>query len=156
MTHKVYLAGPITGLTYDAAALGWRQRFKGLLSPDSGIECFSPMRAKSFLAAKGELTGSYNDHPLGTQAGILCRDHNDVFTCDLMVACFLEADGNISLGTAMEFGWAHAYRKPIIMVANADDPHRRHPMLAHAAGYVVDSLEAAASLVQFILLPGEV
>lgn len=163
---KVYLAGPITGLTYNDAAKGWRREFADMVETNCWpqgtdlsmrLVCYSPMRAKQFLADKGRLHfGDYNDHPLGTKSGIICRDHNDVSTCDLMIACFLEADGNLSLGTAIEFGWAHAYRKPIIMVAQEGDPHRNHPMLAHAAGYIVDNLEAAASLTRFILLPGEV
>jgi nucleoside 2-deoxyribosyltransferase len=147
---KIYTAGPITGLTYEGAALGWREQIKALL-PE--FDLFSPMRAKEFLAGEGVLAGSYGYNPMSSENGILGRDHNDVFTCDLMIANFLEDDGNKSLGTAMEFGWAHAYRKPIIMIAEQDNPHRQHPMLRGASVYVVETLDEAAILAKHLLLP---
>ena len=147
---KIYTAGPITGLTYEGAALGWREQIKALL-PE--FDLFSPMRAKDFLANEGILEGSYGHNPMSSENGILGRDHNDVFTCDLMIANFLEDDGNKSLGTAMEFGWAHAYRKPIIMIAEQDNPHRQHPMLRSASVYIVDNLDDAAKLAKHLLLP---
>jgi len=150
MSKKIYLAGPITGLTYEGATLGWREQIKTLL-PE--FDLFSPMRAKDFLASEGVLEGSYGYNPMSSENGILGRDHNDVFTCDLMIANFLEDDGNKSLGTAMEFGWAHAYRKPIIMVAERDNPHRQHPMLRSASVYIVESLDEAATLAKHLLLP---
>ena len=150
MKKKLYLAGPISGLTFEGAALGWREQIKPLL-PE--FDLFSPMRAKDFLAGEGVLEGSYAYNPMSSENGILGRDHNDVFTCDLMIANFLEDEGNKSLGTALEFGWAHAYRKPIIMVAEQDNVHRQHPMLRGASIYVVESLDEAASLAKHLLLP---
>lgn len=149
---RVYLAGTISGLSYNAAAGGWRREFNRMISPE--IKCYSPMRAKEFLADKGKLFGAYEEHPLATESGIVARDRNDVMTCDVMVACFLESQGNFSLGTAIEFGWADAGQKPIIMVAREGDPHREHPMLRRLAGYIVDDLPSAVAITQHILLPG--
>ncbi len=151
-TYKIYLAGPISGLTYEQSALGWREEIRGML-PSSEFELFSPMRAKDFLAVEGILQGSYEERPMSTTNGILGRDRNDVFTCDLMIANFLEDQGNMSLGTAMEFGWADAWRKPIIMIADEGNPHRKHPMLRGAAVYVVDNLRDASTLAKHLLLP---
>jgi nucleoside 2-deoxyribosyltransferase len=148
--QRIYLAGPISGLTYERSALGWRERVRELL-PEFNL--ISPMRGKDFLAGRGPLVGAYADFPMSSVNGILGRDRNDVFTCDLVLACFLEADGNFSLGTAMEFGWADAMRKPIIMIARPEDPHRRHPMLLGAAVYSVDELEQGAELARFLLAP---
>lgn len=148
---KVYLAGPISGLTYEESALGWREEIRRMMPMQ--FDLFSPMRAKHFLADVGILQGSYEEIPMSSRAGILGRDRNDVYTCDLMLANFLEDQGNLSLGTAMEFGWADAWRKPIIMIAQEDNPHRRHPMLSGAAVYVVDNLPDAATLAKHLLLP---
>ena len=120
---KIYLAGPISGLTYAEGALGWRETIKALL-PE--FDLFSPMRAKDFLATEGVLEGSYDQMPMSSTNGILGRDRNDVKTGDLMIACFLEApfrngETILSLGTAMEFGWADAWRVPVIMVAVPTD-----------------------------------
>lgn len=147
---KIYLAGPISGLTYAESALGWREMIKPLL-PE--FDLFSPMRGKDFLANEGVLWGAYARHPMASVNGILGRDRNDVYTCDLMIACFLEDRGQPSLGTAMEFGWADAWRKPIIMVAEPTSAHRRHPMLQGAAVYSVDTLQEAADLAKHLLLP---
>lgn len=147
---KIYLAGPISGLTYAESALGWRETIRPLL-PE--FDLFSPMRGKDFLADEGVLWGAYARHPMSSVNGILGRDRNDVRTCDLMIACFLEDQGKLSLGTAMEFGWADAWRKPIIMVAYTSNAHWNHPMLQGAAVYNVNSLRAAAELAKHLLLP---
>lgn len=147
---KIYLAGPITGLTYAESAFGWRETIKTLL-PE--FDLFSPMRGKDFLAKDGVLRGADERHPVSSINGILGRDRNDVRTCDLMIACFLEDPGVPSLGTAMEFGWADAWRKPIIMVAEPTSAQRNHPMLQGAATYIVDTLQEAAELSKHLLLP---
>lgn len=148
---RIYAAGPISGLTYDQAANGWRARLMELL-PE--FEIMSPMRGKEFLASKeGKLFGAYDEHPISTKAGILGRDRNDVKTCDLMVACFLEDEGHTSMGTSMEFGWADAWRKPVILVAEKDNLHRMHPMLNGASTYTVETLEEAADLARLLLTP---
>lgn len=151
---RIYLAGSISGLSYEDASLGWRKDISRMFYPTPQIKCYSPMRAKEFLADVGQLFGSYDEHPLSTERGIVTRDRNDVMKCDVMIACFLESQGNVSLGTAIEFGWADAWDKPVIMVAEKDDPHRVHPMLRRLAGYIVESLEEAAAITKHILLPG--
>ena len=43
---KIYLAGPICGLTYDGAQ-EWRDTFRKEIDPR--IEAFSPLRGKEYL-----------------------------------------------------------------------------------------------------------
>jgi len=148
--RTVYLAGPIAGLTYQEARYGWRPRFKKLMP--SYIVCASPMRAKESLSDQGVLTSDSYEGLLTSASAIVTRDFHDVRTCDAMVACFLEGV-RPSLGTAVEFGWAHAFDKPIIMVAHPDDPHYRHSMLRRMAGYHCRTLEEAAHVVYHLLTP---
>jgi nucleoside 2-deoxyribosyltransferase len=167
--RRIYLAGPITGLSYGEARHGWREEFANLMSgrhPD--IECFSPMRAKNFLSKSQNIAStsdSYGkDSPFGQGSGILARDHNDVFTCDAMIANFLDAKVG-SLGTAAEFGFAHAYKKPIVMIIEphlldekgvpvpGQNPHH-HVFLRQMAGYIVNDLETAVDVVASLLTPG--
>jgi nucleoside 2-deoxyribosyltransferase len=152
--RSVYLAGPISGLNQEDASYGWRKELKGMLFEH--IEAYSPMRATEYLKDKGILDSSYvNSSYMDTDAAINCRDRNDVLMCDAMVACFLEAaEGYVSKGTCMEFGWADAYRKPIVLVAKEGDTHLGHPMLRGAAGYIVDNLEDAAEAINWLLTPG--
>jgi nucleoside 2-deoxyribosyltransferase len=117
---SIYLAGPITGQSYNNARHGWRKTFADILAARelNHIHCFSPMREKEFLE-KDQCIGGEADyqslHGFGTPQGILTRDHNDVRNCDVMIGCFLGAE-KVSIGTCVEFGFAHSYRKPVIMV----------------------------------------
>lgn len=150
---QVYLAGPITGLSYDQARFGWRVQFQELL-PEH-IFCYSPMRGKDFLQNMTNLKGhdgAYdNVNPMATGPAIVCRDRNDVKNADAMVACFLGYEDK-SLGTAIEFGWADAWRVPVIMIAEEDNPHQ-HLMMANMCGYNVTTLEAGAALLNQLLTP---
>ena len=172
----VYLAGPITGLTYGNARHGWRKEF-ALMLP-SHIIPLSPMRGKDALMGVEKMVGDpdmYPSNALCAPPGIIARDRNDVRNCDVVVACFLGAMDHPSLGTAVEFGWADAYRKPLVMVVE-DDPNlptvdkdgisslvvnhgkerniHLHAFLTEIAGYRTNNLEEAAQIVKCLLTPG--
>lgn len=119
--RSIYLAGPITGLTYGEARHGWRKEFGEMMARQSPhIECFSPMRQKDFLEGQESLRGDADaldrlDHALARPHGILTRDFNDVTTRDAVVACFLGAQ-RVSIGTVWEIGVAYAHKKPLIVI----------------------------------------
>ena len=146
---KVYLAGPVTGLTFDESQ-GWRAYVRGVLAT-SGIKGYSPMRQKHFPHNAGGLTGSY-PNPMATSRGITTMDHFDVKTADLIFVNFLGAK-KLSAGTVMELGWAYAYRKPVVCAIDPDDTVHAHPMIDEAIGYRLPSLDAAIAVTQAILLP---
>lgn len=175
---KIYLAGPITGCNYNSARFGWRQDFKNALDTVQAvkhtehIQCYSPMREKEFLE-KDQCIGAelnYESlHGFGTPQGILTRDHNDVKECDAMIACFLGAT-RVSIGTCIEIGFAHAYRKPLILVMepaafedglDGDKSIRGtvvknvhdHVFLRACAGYCVPTLKHAADIAFSLLTP---
>ncbi len=158
----IYLAGPITGMNHDDARYGWRKKFADKLGDArrgtlDHIFCSSPMRGKEFLKAMGVLgsdQSQFSDHEMATSSGITTRDRNDVKTCDLMVACFLESGGRLSGGTFIEYGWADAWRKPIIVVGAKDDPNVFHLMAEDIRGYHVETLEEALPIVVQLLTPG--
>lgn len=165
--NKVYLAGPITGLSYETARFGWRQEISELVTKDADlngrIELFSPMRAKQFLQGRKVLEGlpdAYNETFLATSSGVTTRDRYDVKSCDMMVANYLGAE-RISYGTGIEFGWADAWRKPVCMIIEKDgrlpngerNPHW-HLMGNHIAGWIVHSLEEAVFVMKATFTPG--
>ena len=97
-SKTVYLAGPITGLSYSKARNTWRHEIASLL-PEH-IHPLSPMRNKDFLEDQTVLAGDpgmYPEHALATPSGICTRDRNDVRNCDAMVACFLGATDRVSI-----------------------------------------------------------
>jgi nucleoside 2-deoxyribosyltransferase len=114
------------------------------------------MRGKNHLAGLKNIGAKEEDYPydpISTASAIVSRDRNDVQTCDAMVANFLGAT-KASLGTAIEFGWADANNKPIIMVMGPDDKFHDHLMLTQLAGYLVPDLESCATILTHLLTPG--
>lgn len=143
----IYLAGPISGLSYDDATFGWREKFAGLM-PEH-IHCHSPMRGKKYLSAVKDL-GQKLPESIGRS--ILVRDYDDVQTCDLIVAHFLDAP-RVSIGTCCEFGFAYALQKPLVMINKPGSIHD-HTFLTEIAGWVVEDVEQAAIIAINFLTPG--
>ena len=152
MTRSVYLAGPITGLTYAEAQDGWRavaEEWGGL----HGVRMLSPLRGKEYLRDVGRLEKQYlHLSPLSSPHGIVHRDFNDVRNADCILANFLDATG-ASIGTAFEFGAAFALRTPIITVREKGSVHD-HPFITIPSTYVFDNMDEALDALAFLLAVG--
>jgi nucleoside 2-deoxyribosyltransferase len=146
---KNYLAGPISGLTYEGAQ-DWRTYFSNKISPE--IACFSPLRGKDYLKMRGPLEGSYAEFPLSTDRGITVRDRTDCMGADLVVFNMLGAT-RVSIGTMVEFGWADAARVPSVLVMEKTGNIHDYPMVREIAGFRVDNLEDAIAISEIVLLP---
>jgi nucleoside 2-deoxyribosyltransferase len=153
---SVYLAGPITGLTYDDGQ-DWRADAKAELA-DVGIDAFSPLRAKAHLRALGVLdnAGTPDSRYIGLNAlsepqGITTRDRFDCMGRDLVLVNFLGAK-QVSIGTCIELGWADAARRPIVIAMEEDNIHR-HAMVNSVSGFIVPTLEDALIVCKAVLLP---
>ncbi len=146
---KVYLAGPITGVTYTDCT-DWRDYMRDKLP--SNIETYSPMRGKTRLSDRANgnvILDSYEDDPLSSNKGINARDYNDVKTCDAVFVNFLGAK-RVSIGTVMEIAWARAFNKPVVCVMEKDNLHN-HSMLNYACGFILETLEEGADVLTAIL-----
>lgn len=148
---KIYLAGPISGLTYEGAE-EWRDEFRRLIDPR--IETFSPLRGKEYLTMRGPLEGSYNEFPLSTDQGITARDRYDCMGADLVVFNLLGAT-RVSIGTMIEFGWCDAARNPAIVIMEKSGNIHDYPMVRQIGQFRVDNVKDAISLAEVILLPGK-
>lgn len=151
----VYLAGPITGLTFGECT-DWRQYAVAELAKE-GITGLSPMRGKEYLEAISKdipLTADGDKYkiisPLSTNRGIIARDRWDATRCDILLVNMLDAK-MVSIGTVMEIAWADAVRTPIVLVSDEDDIHWKHGMIKEAVGFHVSTLEAGLDLVKAIL-----
>jgi nucleoside 2-deoxyribosyltransferase len=147
---KVYLAGPIKGLTYDQGQ-DWRAVIASQLQ-EKGILGYSPLRSKAFLRAVGVIDRAYEINPLSTSRGIMTRDRYDVMSSDAVLFYLLGAT-TISVGTCIEFGWADAFRKPIVLVMEPSGNLHDHPMVREAAGFIVPTLDEAVRVLDCILNP---
>lgn len=154
MSRRVYLAGPITGLSYGEAT-DWRQRVKVYLAL-AGIEAFSPLRLKHALSGIGSLKADVSEYahlsPFGTPRAVLTRDHNDAIRADAVLVNFIGAT-QPSLGTVMEIAWAHTRQIPIVLAVDDSANVHRHTMIDEAIGFRCPTLEDAVEVVKGILLP---
>ena len=148
MKLKVYLAGPITGLTYEGAT-DWRQAVVDWLK-DYDIVGVDPMRGKNYLRDGGPLDDAYPQHVMSTQKAIVTRDRFDIMNCDLVMMNLLGAK-NISIGTMAELGWADAYRKPIVLVMEPEGNPHDHAFVREIAGWRVEDLIVATAVVIAVL-----
>lgn len=143
----VYLAGPITGQSYDQA-VDWRNKAELKLQL-RGIRVLSPMRGKSYLSTEDKLCDSYEDKTMSSIVGINVRDFNDCKTCDALLVNFPAETSRVSIGTVMEIAWARAFQKPIVIVIDKDNIHQ-HGMLTFGNILVDDLEEGIRAIIQLI------
>jgi len=149
--RKVYLAGPITGTTYKKC-VDWRNTVTTELL-NRGINAVSPMRGKENMCKfKGIIENDLKTDDINrTPAGITTRDHFDICNADI-IFMYMPADQPLSLGTAIELGWADMLDKPVVLVS--DSPAvTNHPMVDNIVGWKVKTLEEGIKVVYEMLQP---
>ena len=148
---KVYLAGPIGGLSYEDAFAGWRQKAEYLFATSPEIQTYNPMRFKEVLKGELKLDGQeYEGDPLVTPHGIFNRDMHDVMSCDAMIINFVGSETK-SIGTCVEIGWATAFRKPFVMVTDDKNPHQG-PFIKACTPFITSDLETGVEMIKRLLL----
>jgi len=148
---SIYLAGPISGLSWQES-VAWREDISQRFAP-MGIDCYSPLRAKSYLRPEGDIADCYEEHVLSSQRGIFARDWYDCLRCDMVFVNFLNAK-TPSLGTAMEIAWAYDNKKPIVLVIEPDGSNPNdHAMLREACRFQVPTVEEGIWVAKTVLLP---
>jgi len=149
---QVYLAGPITGLTYDGAE-DWRGHVRRELER-VGVTGLSPLRAKEFLRGIPALTADCKEYGklncMSSPRGITTRDRRDATTCDVLFVNLLGAK-IVSIGTVMEIAWADAYRIPIVVAMEETGNPHEHAMIAESIGFRVATLDEAIHVTKAIL-----
>lgn len=150
LRNSVYLAGPITGLTYEEC-VGWRERAKEELAK-AGITAYSPMRGKLYLNNNKPIE-AFNDrlpNQLSTQKGIVGRDYFDATTADVML-CNLFGAKTRSIGTVYELAWRFMQRKPVVLVMEKENNVHEHPFISESVTYRTDNIDEGIELVKYIL-----
>lgn len=135
---KVYLAGPISGLT-SAEAVGWREAVRGVLER-SYYRCIDPMRGHDSRRAEEALRADGHNWPYGPKA-VFRRDKHDVERCDVVLVN-LTAATRVSIFTMMEMAWAEEWNKFVLTVMEDGNIHE-HLAVREASSLVVPTLEEA-------------
>lgn len=141
---KIYLAGPIRGLTYEDCT-EWREYAAQRLN-ELGHTTMSPMRGKEYLKSKGLLLGdngrgSFEEFPMSSMKGIFGRDIFDVKMSDVLLANFAGAT-HLSIGTCMEVQRGYDLDKYVLTVLEPGSVHD-HPFIHQASSLVVTTLDMA-------------
>ena len=150
--RSVYLAGPITNLTY-AGSTEWRDYVSNKLE---GIECYSPLRFECYLDTEEKIRDNYDNVvetplPLSTSKGIMSRDYFDCMRADIIFVNLLGLE-RVSIGTCMEIAWGYTTHKPIIAVMEPENNMMDHAMWREAIGFRVETLDQGIDIIKAILL----
>lgn len=152
---KIYLAGPITGLSYNSAT-NWRLEAIKWFNEFDNIEVYSPMREKDYLEGIDDLQADCDVYSklscLSSNRGVFTRDYFDVTTSDIILVNLLGAK-RVSIGTMFEYGWAWAARKPIITAIEDSGNIHDHGFVKEATGFRVNDIIEGYKIAKKILLP---
>lgn len=152
----------MSGRSHDDAK-DWHDDAEAMLRA-LGIDALSPMRANEFLKKTDVIDANGVYHPfLTTDSAITTRDLNDVMRCDAVLMNLLGAT-RISIGCMIEAGWAHAFRKPVVLMIEPSGPHldtqdhpanvHEHPILRSIAGYRVSNLDDGIEAIHYVVPRG--
>ena len=147
MKKRIYLAGPISGLTYEKAQ-DWRDKVAYALNSDN-VECLTPMRGKGFLKGRTIHSGAW-ENEVASQKGITRRDMFDTINATCLFVNLLGAKV-ASMGTVMELAWAYLEHIPTIVIAEKDNIHAKHVMMQEACTYIVPTIEEGVELARYLL-----
>ncbi len=146
--YLIYLAGPISGLSYSEST-NWRQYVIDTLDP--AIEGLSPLRKKEYLKGEESLGDQYSDWPLSTQRGIYARDRFDCHRADVVLVNLLGTE-TVSIGTCMEIAWAAQNNTPVVLIMEPGNIHD-HSMIREACPFIVNDIDSALEVVHALLVP---
>ena len=154
-TPTVYLAGPISGCSYDGCT-EWREQAISELA-EAGIKGLSPMRANEYLKSVETDCGFSSTceeyghlSPLSGPRGIMTRDRFDATRCDVLLVNLLGAT-KVSTGTVMEIAWADLRRTPIVVAMEASGNPHEHAMITEAIGFRCSTLEEAIQVTKAVI-----
>ena len=148
MKKKIYLAGPMAGITFDQAN-NWRDYVTSKLDGEI-MECFNPTRGESLV--NGVFSAlAHGANPCNTVGAITGRDRFDVQTSDLVFMNVIGAK-TVSIGTTVELGWADIYRKPLVLcMEESGNPHDSIHFRGLAT-YLVNDLDSGIMCARNLLL----
>lgn len=134
---KIYLAGPISGLSYDDV-VGRIHAYRMTL-PE--FEILSPMTGKEYLRNEIDLKAYGYGNPVSTNHAIYERDMWMVKQCDVVFADLMNAE-RVSIGTVMELAWASLLGKHTVVAMEPENIHR-HAFVLEAADIVFETATEA-------------
>ena len=144
---KIYLAGPISGQSYDQVVSKIHSIRKHL--EKFGYTVFHPMTGKGNLRTEIKFKSvGYDGIPASSNHAIYERDQWMVRQCDVILAD-LSNSTRVSIGTMFELAWAAILGKHSLVVLDADNIHD-HAFVLEAADIVFPSLKQAIDYLEIL------
>ena len=138
----IYLAGAVTGVTYEDAVI-WREYVMERLP--RGIRCINPIPPDVLVGAVGRI-----QTPAELYGIIARRSYWFVQQCDVVLANLLIVPpSGVSIGTVAEIGAANALRRLLVVVLQPASAYD-HPLITDGA-VVTNTIEAAVAAVKDVL-----
>lgn len=142
---RIYLAGPIKGLSYEEATR-WRKDAAAYLTGGwlvdgadlgSGIEIYDPMRGKEELRGVAEIPSVVKGSVFTDADYIFQSDTWHIRNSDIVLVNLLGAKETWHIGTMFEIGYAYALKKQVIVVSDVEDVVL-HPFIKNGSMVVPD------------------
>lgn len=149
MPRLIYLAGPISGISPEAAT-NWREYVAKRVGAE--VSVLDPTRDTPdyALPVSGDRDPE-SELARGRHGRItVARDRMDVMSCDIVLANLLGSN-QVSIGTVGEIFWADLLRKPVLIVREVFGNPHDHDMLNAIAAAVYSSLEEAIARINRML-----
>lgn len=147
MKKRVYLAGPISGLSYEGAQ-DWREDV-ALQLDSKYVETLTPMRGKGFLKGIGTIHSGAWEGAVASQKGITRRDMFDTVNATCLFVNLKDAT-RVSIGTVMELAWAYLRQIPTVVIVEPGNIHE-HVMVMEACTYIVPTVAEGVELTRYLL-----
>lgn len=136
----VYLAGPISGNSYDDVSSYFTDTTSVLV--DLGYAVLHPMLGKEVLRTEIKLKASGYGNPESTNHAILERDKWMVSQSDIVLCNLMMGKDMVSIGSVMELAWACMMNKLTIVVMQKDNIHQ-HAFVIEAADIIYEDINDA-------------
>jgi nucleoside 2-deoxyribosyltransferase len=136
---RIYLAGPITGKSFDEVMSRYREKTSLLV--DFGYEVLSPMTAKGGLKGENAFVSTGYSGPVANDHSIFGRDRWMVTQADVVLVDLSNAV-TVSIGATMELAWASYLNKHTVLVMQHGNVHD-HAFVKEAADVRFGDMEEA-------------
>jgi len=143
--RRVYLAGPINGLTVSQAT-AWRNH-AALLLEYTDFECIDPLRGKISMHADGDRLMDGYDNLFSDDKSVIARDLYDIDRADVLLLNTRWAN-SASLGSLVELGYAKCRNIPIVTVIDNEGPWAHSAWVRVLSTFIAESLEDATDIIR--------
>lgn len=146
---KIYLAGPITGKSYDEVVSMYREKTKVLSG--LGYDVLCPMTGKEYLRNEVEFKAhGFDQSPISTNHAIFERDKWMVERADIILADLSNSGNRVSIGAVMELAWASITGTHSIVILPEDNIHQ-HAFVLEAGDIIFETLEDAMKYLKILV-----